>query len=291
MIDEQPRPGLTTPARIIAYDGDSVREAVDDLATEEPLEVRLVAGSQMRSVAVTMRTPGNDFELAAGFLFSEGVITSGDDIAGISYCIDPQIDAEQRYNIVNVQLTPGTLPPLERLERHFTMSSACGVCGKANIEALQTRAAPIDDSVRVPLPQIAELPGKMRHAQRVFESTGGLHASALFDSNGKLVVLREDVGRHNALDKIVGWALLNQRLPLQACVLLVSGRASYELVQKSIVARIPIVCAVSAPSSLAVDLAQSFGMTLLGFVRGSRANVYAGRERITRAAKTPATDR
>ena len=278
---EEPRPGLTTSARIVAYDGDKVRETVDDLATEEPLEIRLVAGKQMRSLAVTMRTPGNDFELAAGFLLGEGVVTRHQEIAGISYCIDPQVDAEQRYNIVNVQLSPDALPPLERLERHFTMSSACGVCGKANIEALQTRAARIDDPVRISLQHVAQLPEKMRHAQRVFESTGGLHAAALFDATGTLLVLREDVGRHNALDKIVGWALLNGRLPLHGCVLLVSGRASYELVQKSIVARIPIICAVSAPSSLAVDLAQNFGVTLLGFVRGARANVYAGRERIT----------
>jgi FdhD protein len=291
MIDEQPRPGLTTPARIVTYDGDAARETVDDLATEEPLEIRLVAGAQMRSVAVTMRTPGNDFELAAGFLLSEGVIARRDEIAGISYCIDSEIDVEQRYNIVNVQLAAGALPALERLERHFTMSSACGVCGKANIEALQLRAAPIDDPVRISLQQIAELPEKMRNAQRVFASTGGLHASALFSADGKLLVLREDVGRHNALDKIAGWALLNDRLPLAGCVLLVSGRASYELLQKSIVARIPIVCAVSAPSSLAVDLARNFGVTLLGFVRGSRANAYAGRERITRPAETPAADR
>lgn len=279
MIEES-RPGLTTAARVVAYDGDKVRETVDDLATEEPLEIRLVAGTQMRSVAVTMRTPGNDFELAAGFLLSEGVVTRREEITGITYCIDPQVDAEQRYNITNVQLAPGALPSLERLERHFTMSSACGVCGKANIEALQTRAARIDDPVRISLQQIAQLPEKMRNAQRVFESTGGLHAAALFDSNGTLLVLREDVGRHNALDKIVGWALLNGRLPLHGCVLLVSGRASYELLQKSIVARIPVVCAVSAPSSLAVDLAQNFGVTLLGFVRGTRANVYAGKERI-----------
>lgn len=281
MIDEQPRPGLTTSARILSYDDGSSREVVDDLATEEPLEIRLVAGSQTRSLAVTMRTPGNDFELAAGFLLSEGVVHGSDDIASISYCIDPTIDAEQRYNIVNVQLAADALPALERLERHFTVSSACGVCGKANIEALQTRAQVIDDSVRIPLGLVAQLPEKMRHAQRVFESTGGLHAAALFNKNGDLLALREDVGRHNAVDKIAGWALLDKRLPLNGCVLLVSGRASYELVQKSVVARIPVLCAVSAPSSLAVDLARTFGLTLLGFVRGSRANVYAGRERIT----------
>lgn len=280
MIEEQPRPGLTTSARVIAYDGDSSREIVDDLATEEPLEIRLVTGSKTRSVAVTMRTPGNDFELAAGFLVSEGIVTRRDEIAGISYCIDPAVDSQQRYNIVNVQLAASSAPPLERLERHFTMNSACGVCGKATIEALATRAKRLDDPVRVTPAFIASLPEKMREAQRVFASTGGLHAAALFDARGTLVILREDVGRHNALDKIAGWGLLNDRLPFTGCVLLVSGRASYELVQKSIVAGIPVLCAVSAPSSLAVDLARGFGITLAGFVRGSRANVYTGTERI-----------
>ena len=277
---EEARPGLTTSARVLSYDDGSIREVVDDLATEEPLEIRLIAGAQMRSLAVTMRTPGNDFELAAGFLLNEGVVRRRDEIAGISYCIDPKIDTDQRYNIVNVQLAADALPALERLERHFTMSSACGVCGKANIEALQTRAQPIDDDTRIPLSLVAQLPDKMRHAQRVFASTGGLHAAALFTSSGELLALREDVGRHNAVDKIAGWALLNDRVPLRGCVLLVSGRASYELVQKSITCGIPVLCAVSAPSSLAVDLARAFNMTLLGFVRGSRANVYSGGERI-----------
>lgn len=280
MIEEQPRPGLTTAARVIAYDGDSSREIVDDLATEEPLEIRLLAGPQTRSLAVTMRTPGNDFELAAGFLYSEGILARAEDIAAISYCIDPHVDAQQRYNIVNVRLSVPAVPSLERLERHFTMNSACGLCGKATIEALETRASRLDDPVRVTPQFIEGLPEKMRAAQRIFASTGGLHAAAVFDARGDLIVLREDVGRHNALDKIAGWALLNGRLPLSGCVLLVSGRASYELVQKSIVAGIPIVCAVSAPSSLAVELASSFGVTLAGFVRGSRANVYAGAERI-----------
>ena len=280
MIEEPPRPGLTTSARVVAYDGDATREIVDDLATEEPLEIRLLAGSATHSVAVTMRTPGNDFELAAGFLYSEGVVREAREIAGISYCIDPQIDSQQRYNIVNVQLAAPGAPPLERLERHFTMNSACGVCGKATIDALATRACRVEDRVRVPVSFISQLPEKMRAAQRVFASTGGLHAAALFDEAGKLLVLREDVGRHNALDKIVGWALLGGGLPLRGCVLLVSGRASYELLQKSIVAGIPIVCAVSAPSSLAVDLARRFNVTLAGFVRGTRANVYAGAERI-----------
>lgn len=281
MIDQEyDRPGLTTPARVLAVDGETAREIVDDLATEEPLEIRLVAGPYIKSVAVTMRTPGNDFELAAGFLFSEGIVTSRSRLSGISYCIDPEVDADQRYNIVNVALAGDALPQLERLERHFTMSSACGVCGKANIDALQTRAQPIDDNLCVDVELIEALPEKMREAQRVFSSTGGLHAAALFDRNGKLLALREDVGRHNALDKIVGWALMNDRLPLRECVLLVSGRASYELAQKSIVAGIPILCAVSAPSSLAVGLASAFNLTLTGFVRGRRANVYSGRERI-----------
>ncbi len=274
------RPGLTTSARITAYEGDSSHEAVDDLATEEPLEIRLVSGTQMRNLAVTMRTPGSDFELAAGFLFAEGVVRTRAEIAGISYCIDPQIDLEQRYNIVNVQLAAPAMPALERLERHFTMSSACGVCGKANIEALQTRAPRIEDPVRVSRSFVGGLPEKMREAQRIFASTGGLHAAALFDEHGTLLALREDVGRHNALDKIAGWALLNDRLPLRGCTLLVSGRASYELVQKSVMAGIPVLCAVSAPSSLAVETARSFGMTLVGFLRGERANVYSCSERI-----------
>jgi FdhD protein len=279
-MNDAERPGLTTSARVLALRNGESSDIVDDLATEEPLEIRLVAGAVTKSVAVTMRTPGNDFELAAGFLLSEGVIRARDDIAAISYCIDPDVDIEQRYNIVNVSIPHEAMPNLERLERHFTMTSACGVCGKATIDALQTRAAPVEDNIVVGSAFIGELPEKMRRAQRVFASTGGLHASALFDRNGELVALREDVGRHNALDKILGWALMQNRLPLRGCTVLVSGRASFELVQKSIVAGIPILCAVSAPSSLAVQLAHAFGVTLVGFVRGDRANVYTGRERI-----------
>lgn len=274
------RPGLTTPAAVTALEHGNRREFVDDLATEEPLEIRLAAGTETRSLAVTMRTPGNDFELAAGFLYSEGIIGKRDDIRGIAYCVDPAIDAEQRYNIVTVELA-GSMPALEQLERHFTVNSSCGVCGKASIEALQLRAEPLQDDTRVSAALIAELPERMRSAQRVFASTGGLHAGALFDSKGNLLALREDVGRHNALDKIVGWALLNGRMSLSGCVLLVSGRASYELVQKSITAHIPIVCAVSAPSSLAVETARAFNVTLCGFVRGSTCNVYTAPERIT----------
>ena len=281
MIDEPDSPpGLTTPSRILVLEGETTREVVDELATEEPLEIRLIARGATETVAVTMRTPGNDFELAAGFLLSEGVIRSIDDIDAISYCIDPAVDVEQRYNIVNVVLAAHVIPDFARLERHFTMTSACGICGKANIEALATRARPIADDTRLSSAFIAELPEKMRQAQRVFASTGGLHAAALFRSGGPLLVLREDVGRHNAVDKVIGWAVLNGSIPLHGRVLLVSGRASYELVQKSIVAGIPALCAISAPSSLAVDLARAFNLTLVGFVRGDRANVYAGRERV-----------
>ena len=281
MIDEhETPPGMTTPSRVLALEGANAREVVDELATEEPLEIRLVTQGAMQRVAVTMRTPGNDFELAAGFLLSEGVIRSIDDIDAISYCIDPAVDVQQRYNIVNVVLAARVIPDFARLERHFTMTSACGVCGKANIEALATRAKPIADDTRLSSEFIAQLPHKMREAQRVFNSTGGLHAAALFRASGTLLAQREDVGRHNAVDKVIGWAILNDSVPLHGCVLLVSGRASYELVQKSIVAGIPALCAISAPSSLAVELARAFNLTLVGFVRGDRANVYAGRERV-----------
>jgi len=273
------RAGVTTAARVVAIDGERRREIVDDLATEEPLEIRIVAAGRTQTLAVTMRTPGHDFELAAGFLFAEGLIRNPGDLAGISYCIDPGVDAEQRYNIVNVHLT-APVDRLDRFERHFITSSACGVCGKANVDALATRAPKIEDETRVSAALLAQLPGKMREAQRVFASTGGLHAAALFDCDGNLLALREDVGRHNALDKILGWSILGARPAPSGCILLVSGRASFELAQKSIVARIPVLCAVSAPSSLAVSLAEAFDLTLVGFVRGERANVYAAPRRI-----------
>ncbi len=280
MMSESERPGLTTSTRLLAVRGTSSSEIADDLATEEPLEIRLAGAAVTKSVAVTMRTPGNDFELAAGFLFSEGVVRSREEITTISYCIDPEIDREQQYNIVNVTLAGENVPALERLERHFTINSACGVCGKATIEALQTRAGRIEDSVQIDARILETLPERMRQAQRVFAATGGLHAAALFDERAQLLALREDVGRHNAVDKVLGWAFMQARLPLHGCMLLVSGRASFELVQKSIVAGIPILCAVSAPSSLAVRLADAFGLTLIGFLRQERANVYTGRGRI-----------
>ncbi len=273
--DSSARPGLTTAVRVLAFEGERSREVSDELATEEPLEIRLVAGGQTAVAALTMRTPGADFELAAGFLFNEGVIRGRSEIAEISYCIDPIVDREQRYNIVNVTLARPKLPDLQRLERHFSAGSACGVCGKASIEALEVRAAPLEVTTHISLDVLRVLPNCMREHQRIFSATGGLHAAALFESDGTLAVLREDVGRHNALDKIIGWALLNDALPLSGRVAAVSGRASYELVQKCIVAGIEVLSAVSAPSSLAVQLALAFNVTLAGFVRGERANVYS----------------
>jgi FdhD protein len=281
MISRDGRPGMTVESEIVSYDGGVAERRYDRLATEEPLEIRLRAGTQQRTVAITMRTPGADFELAAGFLFSEGVLASLDELRGITYCVDRDVAEEQRYNIVNVDLHGSELPPLDALERHFTMTSACGVCGKANIDALRDRGiAPIRSALRVTPELLAALPERLRTAQRVFASTGGLHAAALFDARGELVTAREDVGRHNALDKLAGWALMNGKLPLADHIVLVSGRASYELLQKAISAGIPMVCAVSAPSSLAVDLAQEFGVTLTGFLRGQRFNVYAHPDRI-----------
>ena len=256
-----------------------MRSRSDQLATEEPLEIRLV--SVQKTIAVTMRTPGADFELAAGFLYSEGVVSSGKDIVRISYCVDPDVDGEQRYNIVNVALREELSVDLQPLERHFFTTSACGVCGKASLEALRSRGYPvIPEGAVVPVEVIYSLPEQLRKAQRVFSTTGGLHAAALFDTQGQLLCVREDVGRHNALDKLVGWAVLSNQLPLNNSIVMVSGRSSFEILQKCLTAGVPIVCAVSAPSSLAVALAREFGITLVGFLRGERFNVYAGRERL-----------
>jgi FdhD protein len=281
MTGDGERPGPTVEARVTTIDDGAATARFDRLATEEPLEIRLRAGGASRTVAITMRTPGNDFEVAAGFLHNEGILGSYEALRGISFCIDRDVDAEQRYNIVNVDLAARTLPDLQTLDRHFTTTSACGVCGKANLDALEQRGlAPVAGDLSVDAETIVALPDRLRGAQNVFAQTGGLHAAALFDPAGELVALREDVGRHNALDKLVGWALLGRRLPLDRAIVLVSGRSSYEIVQKAVAARVPIVCAVSAPSSLAVDLARRFGVTLIGFLRGPRFNVYAHAERV-----------
>jgi FdhD protein len=273
------------------------RPRTDQLATEEPLEIRLRAGRAVerkgpvpvfrrqgagqRTVAITMRTPGNDFELAAGFLYGEGIVHSGDEIHGISHSEDPKLGEDKRYNIVNVDLRDDVLPDLESLERHFYTTSACGVCGKASLESLRLRGFPaIPAGPAVDPAVLRGLPEKLRAGQGIFAATGGLHAAALFDPEGDLLAVREDVGRHNALDKLVGWALFERRLPLGGHIVMVSGRSSFEILQKSLMAGVPIVCAVSAPSSLAVALAREFGITLIGFLRGDRFNVYTGLERV-----------
>jgi FdhD protein len=275
------RRGSKTKVRVRVVEEGRTRVRPDALATEEPMEIRLISGDAKQTVAVTMRTPGADFELAAGFLYGEGIVSSPDDILKISYCVDPDLDAEQQYNIVNVELRGGRSYDPRPLERHFYTTSACGVCGKASLEQLELRGCPmIPPGPEVTPEKIYALPDKLREAQGLFEATGGLHAAALFDREGGLVALREDVGRHNATDKLVGWALLEGRLPLSEHIVMVSGRSSFEILQKCLTAGVPIVCAISAPSSLAVDVARRFGITLVGFLRGNRFNAYSGQERI-----------
>jgi FdhD protein len=275
------RRGSKTKVRVRVVEDGRARIRPDSLASEEPMEMRLVSGGTPQTVAVTMRTPGADFELAAGFLYGEGIISSPEDIEKISYCVDADVDAEQRYNIVNVELRGGRDYDPRSLERHFYTTSACGVCGKASLEQLELRGCPVIPPGPEVAPEVIySLPGKLREAQGLFEATGGLHAAALFDAEGGLVALREDVGRHNATDKLVGWALLEGRLPLRDHIVMVSGRSSFEILQKCLAAGVPIVCAISAPSSLAVDVARRFDMTLVGFLRGNRFNVYAGFDRV-----------
>lgn len=276
------RPGNKTRTRMRVVEGGKKRPKSDVLATEEPMEVRLIIGESRQTVAVTMRTPGNDFELAAGFLHGEGIVSSRDDVKKISYCTDPDVDAEQLYNIVNVELHAGVTVDIRPLERNFYTTSACGVCGKASLEQLELRGCPvIGPGPVVSAETIYSLPEKLRGEQALFDSTGGLHAAALFDANGELLALREDVGRHNATDKLVGWALMEGRLPLSEGIVMVSGRSSFEILQKCLQAGVPMVCAISAPSSLAVDVAREFGMTLIGFLRGEKFNLYSGAERIS----------
>ena len=270
-----------TRTRVRVVEDGKMRVRPDTLATEEPMEIRLLTSGGTQTVAVTMRTPGADFELAAGFLYGEGIVKSTDDIAKISYCVDSDLDAAQQYNIVNVELRGRREYDLRPLERHFYTSSACGVCGKASLEQLELRGCPVvGPGPEVSAEKIYALPEKLREAQGLFDATGGLHAAALFDEEGELLALREDVGRHNATDKLVGWALLESKLPLSSHMVMVSGRSSFEILQKCLTAGVPVVCAISAPSSLAVDVAREFGMTLVGFLRGGRFNVYSGSERI-----------
>jgi FdhD protein len=258
-----------------------VTERRDTVATEEPLEIRVVGeDGEAVPVSVTMRTPGSDFELAAGFLFGEGIIDHGSRIRRVSYCLDGQLQ-KQNYNAVRVDLAPGIRFDSERFRRNFYTTSSCGVCGKASIEAvLGPVCNRVAESILVSPDLLLSLPARFRDAQRIFERTGGLHAAALFDEDGTLRDLREDVGRHNAMDKLVGAALLHASLPLGGKIVLLSGRLSFELVQKAARAGVEVLAGVSAPSSLAVELAEESGITLVGFLRERGFNIYTAPARI-----------
>jgi FdhD protein len=265
-------------ARVREVRGGRTHEHADRLAAEEPMEIRVEGpGTPPTSVAVTMRTPGGDFELAAGFLFTEGLIASRDEIRRVSYCedLDPR---EQHYNVVTVELSHAF--DTGRLTRNFYATSSCGICGKAALEHVEVACAAVAAGPEIRPGVISGLPEELRRAQRVFEETGGLHAAGLFAPTGRLLSLREDVGRHNAVDKVVGEALLAGDVPLSERILFVSGRASFEIVQKAAVAGVPIVAAVSAPTSLAVEAAERLGITVVGFVRDRRFNVYSHARRI-----------
>lgn len=283
MLELPNRPGKAVQVNVTTFEGQSKVSRTDRLATEEPMEIRAVThqGKDLapHPVSVTMRTPGNDFELAAGFLFTEGAIKSRGDIERISYCTDPK--EAQNYNVVNVFLAEGVHFDAERLSRHVYTTSSCGVCGKASLELVRASCPvkPVGD-FKLTRSLLALLPDKLREAQSIFSKTGGLHASALFDSSGKLLALREDVGRHNALDKVVGNQLLEGKTPAPNTVMVVSGRTSFEIVQKAAMLGVPIMAAVGAPSSLAVQLAEDYGMTLIGFLRGNRFNVYCNGYRL-----------
>ena len=253
------------------------RRRPDDLAAEEPLDIRV----HRRPLAVTMRTPGHDIDLAMGFLFTEGLTRHREDVVTAQLCAGT--DEPNTYNVVDVVLANDVPPPATDPSRNFYTTSSCGVCGKASIDAIKTRSLydVSADPLRMPATVLAGLPDLLRSAQRTFDRTGGLHAAGLFSADGELLVLREDVGRHNAVDKVVGWALREGRLPLTGHVLLVSGRASFELTQKAWMAGLPLLAAVSAPSTLAAELAEEAGMTLVGFLRGQTMNVYTAADRVT----------
>lgn len=262
--------------RHLAADREITRAEV--LAVEEPLEVRLDGAP----VTVTMRTPGSDFELAQGFLLTEGVITRRDDVLTVRYCDGRDEYGVNTYNVLDVTLATGVRVPDLDVTRNFYTTSSCGVCGKASLEAVRliSRFAPGDDPVTVSADTLRGFPDQLHSAQKVFAATGGLHAAALFDADGAMLAVREDIGRHNAVDKVIGWALEKGRIPLGGSVLLVSGRASFELTQKALMAGIPVLAAVSAPSSLAVSLAEESGITLVAFLRESSMNVYTRADRI-----------
>ncbi|NEA66887.1 formate dehydrogenase accessory sulfurtransferase FdhD [Streptomyces sp. SID12488] len=273
---------VTERRKVIRIRDGAISTRPDTLVAEEPMEIRLNG----KPIAITMRTPGDDFALAAGFLVSEGVLAERHELQNIVYCAGSTEDGSNTYNVVDVRTAPDVVLPDITLERNVYTTSSCGLCGKASLDAVRTTARrPIDDGadappVRLTPELLSSLPDRLRASQRVFDRTGGLHAAALFTEEGELIDIREDVGRHNAVDKLVGRALQNGDLPLSRVILLVSGRASFELAQKAVMAGIPVLAAVSAPSSLAVDLAAESGLTLVGFLRGANMNVYAGEDRI-----------
>ena len=270
---------VTVRRPVVRVREQGVSRRPDALAAEEPLEIRIDG----KPLAVTMRTPGHDVELAHGFLLTEGVITSVDDIATARYCDSLDDAGRNTYNVLDLALAPGVAPPDDSVERRFYTTSSCGVCGKASLDAVRTRTvySPADDPVEIPAEVLFTLPDALRAAQKVFDSTGGLHGAGLFTADGALLCVREDVGRHNAVDKVLGHALLTGAVPAAGTVLMVSGRASFELTQKAVMAGVPALAAVSAPSSLAAEMAEETGMTLIGFLRGRSMNIYAGASRVT----------
>jgi FdhD protein len=268
---------LTTRRPVLRIDAaGTVRRRPDTLAVEEPLELRVDG----RPLSVTMRTPGHDVELAHGFLLTEGVIGSAEDLATARYCDGVDAEGRNTYNVLDVALAPGVEPPDASVERNFYTTSSCGVCGKASLDAVRLKTRFLPRGGPVAWSMLGGLPARLRAAQKVFASTGGLHAAGLFAPDGEPLAVREDVGRHNAVDKVLGHALLNGRIPAGDTVLQVSGRASFELVQKAVMAGVPVLSAVSAPSSLAVELAEESGLTLVGFLRDGAGNVYTHPERV-----------
>lgn len=273
------KPRSVDLTQVSEWDDGKLRRKEDYLAAEEPLEIRI--GDD--PLSVTMRTPGHDLELAAGFLYTEGLVQHRVQILALD---EPEEKSgeENRGNVVVAKLAPEAAPDFEKMRRHFFAASSCGICGKASIDSVRARAmAAPNANFRLDPEVLVRLPETLRESQAVFGRTGGLHAAALFDATGKLLVLREDIGRHNAVDKVIGWALLADRVPLSEEILMVSGRGGFEIVQKAIVAGLPVVASVSAPSSLAVQLAREMGQTLIGFLRGRRFVVYSGDSRIANA--------
>jgi FdhD protein len=271
-----------TRARVTTVSGGEAQRRSDWLATEEPLELRVANAETLEPILnhVTMRTPGNDFELAAGFLLAEGYIARAEQIRQMEFCVGPLGTADQQYNIVSIELT-GAASALGRETTFRRAVSACGVCGKASIDELSLRNVdPIESDVVIEQDLVTRLPELLAEKQALFATTGGLHAAALLTATGELLAVREDVGRHNAVDKLLGWSVMNPEKTKSAAVLMVSGRLSYELAQKAVVGRLPVLAGVSAPSSLAVDLAREFNLTLIGFIRGESFNVYCGHGRV-----------